>query len=110
MYGAVADISGNIQHEISIPTNSNGAHQNLELLIDPVQKLLDAPRPAGQVIRGIGLGLPGVTLSREGIVTWVPSLHFRELPNRAILEERFRYSVIIEKDLNLIALGDKRGA
>ena len=106
MYGAVADLSGNIQHEIIIPTNSNGADQNLDLLIDLIQKLLDAPRPDGQVIRGIGIGLPGVTLSREGIVTWVPSLGWRDLPIKAILEERFEYSVFIENDVNLIALGE----
>ena len=106
MYGAVADLSGNIQHEISIPTNSNGAEQNLELLIDLIQKLIDAPRPAAQIIRGIGLGLPGVTLSREGIVTWVPSLGWRDMPIKSILEERFEYSVFIENDVNLIALGE----
>lgn len=106
MYGAVADLSGNIQHEISIPTNSDGAERNLELLIDLIQKLLDVPRPAGQVIRGIGLGLPGVTLSREGMVTWVPSLGWRDLPIKSILEDRFGYSVFIENDVNLIALGE----
>ena len=107
MYGAVADLSGNIQHEISIPTNSNGAEQNLELLISLIQKLLDVPRPDGQMIRGIGLGLPGVTLSREGIVTWVPSLGWRDMPIKSILEERFGNSVFIENDVNLIALGEQ---
>ena len=106
MYGAVADLSGNIQHEISVATNSNGSDQNLELLIDLIQKLLDLPRPAGQTIRGIGLGLPGVTLSREGIVTWVPSLGWRDMPILDILKERFGYSVFIENDVNLIALGE----
>jgi glucokinase-like ROK family protein len=106
MYGAVADLSGNLQFEISIPTNSNGADHNLELLINLVQRLLDAPRPAGQTIRGIGIGLPGITLSREGIVTWVPSLGWRDLPIRDILQEHFGYSVFIENDVNLIALGE----
>ncbi|MCX6081003.1 MAG: ROK family transcriptional regulator [Chloroflexi bacterium] len=106
MYGAVADLSGNIQYEISIPTNSIGVDHSLELLIDLIEKLLDAPRPAGQIIRGIGLGLPGVTLSREGIVTWVPSLGWRDLPIRDILKERFGYSVFTENDVNLIALGE----
>jgi glucokinase len=106
MYGAVADLSGNIQYELSIPTNSNGADQNLELLMDLIQKLLDIPRPAGQILRGIGIGLPGVTLSREGIVTWVPSLGWRDLPIRDIIKERFGYSVFIENDVNLIALGE----
>ena len=106
MYGAVSDLSGNIQHEINIITNSNGADQSLELLIDLIQKLIDAPRPEGQIIRGIGLGLPGITLSREGIVTWVPSLGWRDLPIKDILEKHFGYSVFIENDVNLIALGE----
>lgn len=106
MYGAVADLSGNIQFEISIPTNSKGSDHNLDLLIDLIQKLLDAPRPEGQIIRGIGIGLPGVTLSREGIVTWVPSLGWRNLPIRDILKNHFGYSVFIENDVNLITLGE----
>jgi glucokinase len=106
LYGAVADLSGNIQFEISKPTNSNGADHNLELLIDLIQSLLDAPRPAGQIVRGIGIGLPGITLSREGIVTWVPSLGWRDLPIRDILQKHFGYSVFIENDVNLIALGE----
>jgi glucokinase-like ROK family protein len=105
MYGAVADLSGNIQHEISIPVNRNG-DKSLDLLLDLIQQLLDAPRPPGQIVRGIGIGLPGVTLSREGIVTWVPSLGWRDLPIRDILYERFGYSVFIENDVNLIALGE----
>ena len=106
MYGAVADLSGNIQSEISVPVNHHGANGNLELLLNLIQQLLDAPRPAGQNVRGIGLGMPGVTLSREGIVTWAPSFGWRDLPIKEILSTRFGYSVFIENDVNLIALGE----
>jgi glucokinase-like ROK family protein len=106
MYGAVADLSGNIQHEISFPIDRNSSEQSLKQLIDLIQDLLDAPRPKGQSVRGIGIGLPGVTLSREGIVTWAPSLGWRDLPIRDILTERFGYSVFIENDVNLITLGE----
>jgi glucokinase-like ROK family protein len=106
MYGAVSDLSGNIQQEITIPINHANSEDSLELLFDLIQKLLDSPRKEGQRVRGIGIGLPGVTLSHEGVVTWVPSLGWRDLPIRDILTERFGYKVFIENDVNLITLGE----
>lgn len=106
MYGAVADLSGNFQEEISIPINNASSEKSLELLFELIQRLLDSPRPKGQKVRGIGIGLPGVTMSQKGIVTWVPSLGWRDIPIRDILTERFGYSVFIENDVNLIALGE----
>ncbi len=109
MSGMVADIAGNIQHTLyrthqSTKTELNGDY--LEGLTQFIQELLDAPRPNGQRIRGIGIGAPGVTLAPEGIVTWAPSLGWRDLPLQQILTERFQLPVIVENDVNLAALGE----
>jgi predicted NBD/HSP70 family sugar kinase len=71
-----------------------------------IQQLLDVPRPPGQCIRGIGIGTPGVTLSQEGIVTWAPSLGWRDFPLKDIISSRFDLPVFVENDVNLAALGE----
>lgn len=106
MFGAVADLAGHIQHEIYMPHDQEGPEDLLERLCQLIQQLLDAPRPAGQRIRGIGVGAPAVTLYPEGVVVWAPSLGWRNLPLRDILAQRFALPVFVENDVNLAALGE----
>jgi glucokinase-like ROK family protein len=106
MFGTVADLVGTIQHELYIPHGDDGSSDCLERLCELIQQLLDAPRPAGQRIRGIGIGAPGVTLSREGIVAWAPSLGWRDLLLKDILTDRFDMPVLVENDVNLATLGE----
>ena len=71
-----------------------------------IDELLRRPRPVGQLVRGIGVGAPGVTLSDQGVVTWAPSLGWRNLPLKSILSERYNLPVVVENDVNLAALGE----
>jgi predicted NBD/HSP70 family sugar kinase len=109
LFGTVADLSGEVQHALyrTHEDNLSGAGTDyVEDLCHVIQQLLDAPRPAGQEIRGIGVGAPGVTLVPEGIVTWAPSLGWRDLPLQQILRDRFSIPVMVENDVNLAALGE----
>jgi glucokinase-like ROK family protein len=107
MFGTVADLSGGIQHELYVsPKKGDGPADHLERLCEIIETLLDAPRPSGQKIRGVGIGVPGVTLVPEGIVTWAPSLAWRDLPLKKILNDRFDVPVFVENDVNLAALGE----
>jgi len=107
MFGTVADLSGNIQHELYVPhEKENGPEDYVEGLCEMIEELLDAPRPPEQEIRGVGIGAPGVTLVPEGVVTWAPSLKWRDLPLQDILNERFAVPVFVENDVNLAALGE----
>jgi len=102
MYGTVADLSGNIQYEVYLPRSSDHVQQLFRLLDD----LLAAPRPDGQQVRGIAVGVPGITRAREGVVTYAPSLSWRELPLASLLSEHYDLPVFIENDVNLAALGE----
>jgi glucokinase-like ROK family protein len=107
MFGTVADLSGTIQHELYIAhRKDDGPSDYVERLCEIIETLLDAPRPPGQRIRGMGIGVPGVTLIPEGIVTWAPSLGWRDLPLQEILNDRFDVPVFVENDVNLAALGE----
>lgn len=106
MFGTVADLGGNIQSEIYRPWESNDPCDTLEQVSQLISDLLTRPRPPQQQVRGIGVGAPGVTLYERGVVTWAPSLGWRDLPLKDILQERFNYPVAVENDVNLAALGE----
>ena len=107
MFGTVADLSGTIQHELYIAHRKDDTpSDHVERLCEMIETLLDAPRPPGQRIQGMGIGVPGVTLIPEGIVTWAPSLGWRDLPLQEILNDRFDVPVFVENDVNLAALGE----
>jgi glucokinase-like ROK family protein len=106
IFGAVADLTGHIQHDTYVRWEDEEPDHYLEALCELVEQLIDAPRPRGQQIRGIGVGAPGVTVTPEGIVTWAPSFGWRDLPLQDILSERFEMPVFVENDVNLAALGE----
>jgi len=105
MFGAVADLSGNIQHETHA-SHEDTPECSVECLIELIQSLLDAPRPDGQRIRGIGIGAPGVTLRPDGVVIWSPSMQWQDLPLNSILADHFDLPVFVDNDVNLATLGE----
>ena len=106
--GTVADLAGNIQHEVSIAHRcfEGKDGDGLERLCALIEQLLAAPRPDGQRIRGIGIGAPGITLHPQGVVAFAPSLGWRNLPLKDILSRRYHLPVFVENDVNLAALGE----
>lgn len=106
MFGTVADLGGNVQEEVYVSWGDDGNNDNLKQLFKLIDRLLAAPRPDGQRIRGIGVGAPGITRYEEGIVSWAPSLGWRDLPLKQILAERYGLPVFVENDVNLAALGE----
>lgn len=89
----------------------HGGPAGLDAVIAVIDELLALPEVAGAPVRGIAVGVPGVTRHREGVVEWSPGLDWRDLPLAALLRERFKRPVFIENDVNLAALGEAaRGA
>lgn len=108
--GTLADLSGHIQHEIYQRHSSEAPDvtpgENLDRLCDLIAELVATPRPAGQRLRGIGVGVPSIVTPETGFVHWAPGLGWRDLPLKRILSERFGLPVYVENDVNLAALGE----
>ena len=89
LYGAVADLGGNILHEITIAHHNSQGEASFQRLAELIQTSLDLAHLTGLRLLGIGVGVPGVTFPEEGVVQWAPSLHWRDFPLKARLMERF---------------------
>ncbi len=106
IYGALSNLGGNVIDELNIDrhnTQGNGSFTALTTLIDT---LLASPKLDGRTVRGIGVGAPGITLHKEGIVKWAFSLNWKDFPLKARLAERYRMPITVDNDVNLAALGE----
>jgi glucokinase len=106
MFGAAANLGGQIIAEINLARHGTSGDSSFRSLVELIRKLLDHPELKGLKLRGIGIGAPGVTLHEEGIVTWAPSLKWRDYPLKTKLEEHFELPISIDNDVNLAALGE----
>ncbi len=105
-YGAIANLGGTILDEINVVHHGTSGEESFECVVELIDTLLHSSCMDGKHIRGIGVGAPGVTLHQQGIVTWAPSLNWRNFPLKEKLSKRFSLPVIVDNDVNLAALGE----
>ena len=106
MYGALSDLGGKIYDEVNIGHHGTSGEDSFKQLTTLIDKLLASPKVAGRKVRGIGVGAPGVTLHREGIVTWAYTLHWDNFPLKARLASKYNLPITVDNDVNLAALGE----
>ena len=106
MYGALSDLGGNILDEVNVSRHGTSGEDSFNYLTSLIDKLLASPNVERQRVRGIGVGAPGVTLHKEGIITWAYTLHWDKFPLKAKLAERYDLPIIVDNDVNLAALGE----
>ena len=104
MAGGLTNLAGQVLARETI-TRSNGPADSYERLSLLIERLLAAV-PAGVPVRGIGLGVAGVTRLAEGTVTLAPGLGWSEYPLGRLLEQRFGLPVFLDNDVNAILLGE----
>jgi len=106
MYGALADLGGHVLDEVNFGRHGTSGEDSYQLLVSLIDTLLASPKLENRPVRGIGLGVPGITLHEEGIVRWAYTLQWRDLPLKARLEERYGLACTVDNDVNLAALGE----
>jgi glucokinase-like ROK family protein len=107
MFGALANIGGEIISELTINGHGTSDESSYAMLVEIIGELGAAPRLRRQKIRGIAVGAPGVTRAQAGIVEWAPSLNWREYPLKEKLERQFHLPCVVDNDVNLAALGEQ---
>jgi glucokinase-like ROK family protein len=106
MYGAISDLGGNIIEELDTGRHGTSGEESYGRLVALIDTLLDSPRLQGRKVRGIGVGAPGITRHKEGVVKWAYTLNWKDFPLKARLSERYDLPIIVDNDVNLAALGE----
>jgi glucokinase len=106
MYGALSDLGGNILDEVNIARHGTNGEDSFKRLTTLIDTLLDSPKLGERQVHGIGVGAPGVTLHKEGIVTWANTLHWNNFPLKQRLSELYPLPITVDNDVNLAAMGE----
>jgi predicted NBD/HSP70 family sugar kinase len=109
MIGALADLSGQIIDRRSVPSLPGEA--GIEALVGLINELHGHAASLGLAVRGAGVGVPSIVTYPRGIVALAPGLGWRDLPLKERLQRVLDFPVLVENEVNLIALGESwRGA
>jgi glucokinase len=107
---ALADMTGSVMGKWSASTVAiSDAHSVVRLICAGVDALLEEASLPRESLRALAAGAPGITDTDEGIVIATSYLNgWRNVPLRALLEEKLGVPVAIENDVNAAALGEGR--
>jgi predicted NBD/HSP70 family sugar kinase len=109
MVGALADLNGTILHRASAPSQQGEA--GIQVLVGLIGELRRKADALGLPVRGVGVGAPSIVTQPDGFITWAPVLAWRDVPLRRRLEEALGLPVVVQNEINLLALGENwRGA
>jgi len=107
LHMAIADLSGemllNYGTRLTRPTSGETAIRALESGVKILLKQSGLDRDR---LLGIGIGLPGITQSTDGTISYAPSTGWMGLPVQQEMEARLRIPVFIENDVNLMTIGE----
>jgi glucokinase len=106
MYGAASNLAGIVLDEVNIARHGTSGEESFSWLVSVLDTLLASPKLEGRRVRGIGVGVPGVTQHNEGVVRWASTLKWKDFPLKARLEERYKLPVTVDNDVNLACLGE----
>jgi glucokinase len=99
---AIADDDGKVIFREKVKTSPDV--QEIINALDGFLQKMNIPR---RKIRGIGVGVPGVVNSEEGIVMDSPSLQWFHLNLKDIFYQHFGVPVVIQNDVNQALLGER---
>jgi predicted NBD/HSP70 family sugar kinase len=105
VYAAVTDLAGNILTSSVQNLASDDTAKSIQDLIELIHSLFQAASELPP-IAVLVIGAPSIVNAEQGLIEWAPSLNWKDVPLREILEEEFHTIVLVENDVNLAALGE----
>ncbi|PZE19309.1 ROK family glucokinase [Paenibacillus xerothermodurans] len=103
----LCDITGKLLHTYEGPTGTeHGADVVLENIAQYVRKLVADTSYDWDQVAGIGAGIAGFMDIPTGFMKLSANLGWRDVPVKAILEEKLGKTVRIDNDANVAALGE----
>ena len=91
------------QTSAKINQDSDDPMDAVRLMVDLIGELMD------EQVKGIGVGVPGLVNRDWGIVYDVLNIpNWKEIPLKALLQEKFSVPVYVDNDANCFAMGEYR--
>jgi glucokinase-like ROK family protein len=106
IFSGLIGLSGNILTKLKVDVDKSSPQSSLDQLYEMISQLVLKTKELNVDLIGIGVGVPGITDTEMGKILLSPSLKWRELPLKSMLSERFQLPVVIENDVNMMALGE----
>ncbi|MDO3413111.1 ROK family glucokinase [Saccharibacillus sp. CPCC 101409] len=99
--------SGVLLHTYEGPTGvADGPETVISNMEAYVRRVVEESSYSWEQLAGVGAGVAGFTNVRDGIIVMAPNIGLKDVPIRAILEERLGKPVRIDNDANVAALGE----
>ncbi|WP_223070037.1 ROK family glucokinase [Paenibacillus caui] len=106
----LCNAEGQLLHTYEGPTEVEKGVDTVLANIERYVRLIVEQSPySWDQLAGVGAGVAGFTNVQEGIIILAPNVGFRDVPIRAILEERLGKPIKIDNDANVAALGEVWG-
>jgi len=85
--------------------------ESQEEIIDKIftlvdEALINAPKTIKGIL-GIGMGVPGITNHKEGIILKAPNLNWENVNIKEIIREKYDTKIFIDNEANVAAIGEK---
>ena len=105
---AIADLDGKFLARWNVSTRGNRTPSKIvKLICNGVRRLVQQAGIPTKNLLSIGVGAPGITDVRAGIVISAPHLQgWQSVPFRDLLEAKLGVPVSVENDVNTAALGE----
>lgn len=107
MIAGIGDSEGKLRGMLRWPT-----HEADDSVVDRLVRLIrvavDKSGMPWERVGAIGVGAPGVTDVKQGVVKWAPNLRWRDVRLKEILESEFDVPVVVDNDVNMMAFGEYR--
>jgi len=104
--GVLTDLRGGVVAESFLALERPEPDYVFERLCQCIDGLVAEAPAASYGIVGIGVGVPGL-VDESGSVLFAPNLHWRDIPLRRQLTERYAAPISIDNEANTGALGER---
>lgn len=103
----VMDMSGSIICKNIIPTMETVPAENLiTRLIEVLDKTIRESGVDSEWILGIGIGMPGLLDTKNGIITFSPDFHWENIDIVSGIRNRFDLPIFLENSNRVMAMGE----
>ena len=104
---AISDLGGKIICASSFNTRKQLENGLLKQIQKEVQEMIQRNQLDKSLILGMGVGVPGITETKTGVVVEAPSLKWVRYPFLTEAERFFPFPVYVDNDVNIAVLGEQ---